>query len=70
VHVDKKTVLTTQLYVDDDLNAEVYETAPYSDHTGRDTYNDGDGIFDSSGLMTVTKKGAGYLGLINLGVDV
>jgi protocatechuate 3,4-dioxygenase beta subunit len=68
VHVDKKTVLTTQLFADDDLTETVYRASPYSSHTGRDTRNADDSIFDKSGVMTIQKRGAGYLGLINLGI--
>ena len=73
VHVDRTTVLTTQLYFDETVNDAVFATAPYSDHTGRDTTNDQDSIYRESGLLTVTRRDADpvpYLGLINLGVDV
>ena len=70
VHIDKSTVLTTQLYFDEALNDEVFATAPYDEHTGRDTLNGDDSIYDSSGLLTVQKQGDGYLGVINLGVDI
>ncbi len=69
VHVDKETILTTQLFFEDALNDAVYATAPYDDHTGRDTTNDADSIFDEVGLLTVRRVGSGYLGVINLGVD-
>lgn len=69
VHVDKKTVLTTQLFFDDTLTDAAYTVAPYSDHTGRDTRNDGDSIFDKSGLLTVARSGDAYLAALNLGVD-
>lgn len=70
VHIDKKTVLTTQLYVDDDFTDTVYKASPYSDHTGRDTMNATDGIYDKSGLMTMETLDDGYLGVINVGIDV
>jgi protocatechuate 3,4-dioxygenase beta subunit len=70
VHIDKKTVLTTQLYLDESLNDDVLATSPYDEHTGRDTTNDNDGIFDRSGLLAVQRQGHGYLGAINLGVNV
>lgn len=69
VHRDKRTVLTTQLYADDALTDQVHAAAPYDAHTGRDTTNDTDGIFDRSGLLTVQRSGEGYLGVINLVVD-
>ncbi|HKG50760.1 MAG TPA: intradiol ring-cleavage dioxygenase [Actinomycetales bacterium] len=70
VHVDKRTVLTSQLYMDEALNEAVYATSPYDERTGRDTTNDTDNIFDESGLLTVQKESNGYLGVINLGVNV
>ncbi|WP_430334430.1 protocatechuate dioxygenase [Rhodococcus sp. ACT016] len=71
VHVDKKTVLTTQLFFDDALNDEIFSTiSPYTDHTGRDTRNDTDGIFDKAGLMVTSRQSDRMLAAINLGVDV
>jgi protocatechuate 3,4-dioxygenase beta subunit len=70
VHVDKKTVLTTQLYMDEAVNDAVFATSPYDEHTGRDTRNDNDHIFDASGLLSLRTSGNGYLGVLNLGVDV
>lgn len=70
VHIDKATVLTTQLYFDEDLNDQVYATTPYVERTGRDTTNDNDSIYDETGLLTVKRQDDGYLGLINLGIDV
>jgi protocatechuate 3,4-dioxygenase beta subunit len=72
VHIDKKTVLTTQLFFDEALLNEVYATDPYSDHTGRENNvtNATDGIYDDAGLLTVAKQSDGYLAAINLGVDV
>jgi hypothetical protein len=70
VHVDKKTVLTTQLYMDEAVNDAVFATSPYDEHTGRDTRSDNDHIFDASGLLSLRTSGNGYLGVLNLGVDV
>jgi protocatechuate 3,4-dioxygenase beta subunit len=69
VHRDSTTVLTTQLYMDESVNDAVFATSPYDEHTGRDTTNDQDTIFDSSGLLTTQKTASGYLGVINLGID-
>jgi protocatechuate 3,4-dioxygenase beta subunit len=69
VHVDKRTVLTTQLYADDKLTDTVYTASPYSARPGRDTRNADDSIFDKSGVMTIRERGTGYLGLINLGIN-
>lgn len=70
VHLNRATVLTSQLYFDDAYSDAVHATAPYSSHTGRDTRNDTDGIYDASGLMIVQPSGDGHLALLNLGVDV
>jgi hypothetical protein len=70
VHIDKKTVLTSQLYVDDDFTDTVYKLSPYSAHPGRDTTNATDFIYDKSGLMTMKTLADGYLGVINIGIDV
>lgn len=71
VHVDKTSVLTTQLYFDDALNDEIFSTvSPYTDHQGRDTTNDSDGIFDESGMLTVSQQQERVLAAVNLGIDV
>lgn len=70
VHIDKTNVLTTQLYFDDTLTAKVYEGSPYASRPGRDTFNDGDSIYDPSGLLTAEADGDGYAGAINLGLNV
>jgi protocatechuate 3,4-dioxygenase beta subunit len=68
VHPDNASVLTTQLYFDDDVTAQVYEGSPYAEHSGRDTFNDSDGIFDESTVLTLSTDDDGYLGLITVGV--
>jgi protocatechuate 3,4-dioxygenase beta subunit len=69
VHLDKRTVLTSQLYFDDDFTSEVFEAEPYSGRGGRDTFNDGDGIFDDRLLMTLSEEKDGSLGVINFDVQ-
>jgi len=68
VHVDNQTALTTQLYFDEDVTASVYEQEPYASHAGRDTFNDGDNIFDEETLVKLSKEGDGYLGVISFDV--
>jgi protocatechuate 3,4-dioxygenase beta subunit len=68
LHVDRKTVVTTQLYFDEAVNDAVFATPPYDEHTGRETRNEDDSIYDPSGLVTVRKTASGYLAVINLGV--
>ena len=69
VHVDKRNVLTTQLYMDEDVNEEAFAASPYDERTGRDTFNDGDSIFDPQGLLTMSTRGDGYRGVLNLGLN-
>ena len=70
VHLNRETVLTTQLYVEDELADEVYAVVPYNDRAGRRTRNAGDGFFSEDAVLNVRRDSDGYLGLINLGVDV
>jgi protocatechuate 3,4-dioxygenase beta subunit len=69
LHVNRKTVVTTQLYFDEAVNDAVFATSPYDEHSGRDTRNSDDSIYDASGLVTVRRTGTGYLAVVNLGVD-
>ncbi|MER5865462.1 protocatechuate dioxygenase [Kitasatospora sp. NPDC002040] len=69
VHIDNDRTLTTQLMMDETLNSKVFAQAPYSGHTGRDTFNQGDSIYRDAMLLKVTEDGDGYLGVITFGVD-
>jgi protocatechuate 3,4-dioxygenase beta subunit len=68
VFISNREVLTTQLYFDDKLTDAVYMATPYSARPNRDQRNDSDGIFDERTVLTVSKDGDGYLGLITIGV--
>ncbi|MGH9041737.1 MAG: intradiol ring-cleavage dioxygenase, partial [Acidimicrobiia bacterium] len=68
VHLNNTEVLTSQLYFDEKLSSEVYAAQPYAGDTGRNTFNTDDGIFQEETILTVTKDGSGYLGVINLDV--
>lgn len=70
VHLDKQTVLTSQLFTTEDFDASVYGGEPYSEETGRDTYNDGDSIYAESGELTLSMvDGDAVRGLITLDVE-
>ncbi|WP_059036397.1 intradiol ring-cleavage dioxygenase [Gordonia desulfuricans] len=70
VHINRKEVLTTQLYFDDELSNKIYSTtAPYNTHTNRDTTNATDHIFDATGLLQASQAGGKVYAAINLGVD-
>jgi protocatechuate 3,4-dioxygenase beta subunit len=69
VHVADSRVLTTQMMFDEKLNDAVFAQAPYAVHTGRDTTNATDTIYQPSMLMKVTEDGDDYLGVILLSAD-
>jgi protocatechuate 3,4-dioxygenase beta subunit len=72
VHPNASSVLTSQLYFDDDITKKVYATSPYNQHSGRDTSNNNDRIMTSGGgappQLSLEPDGDGYLGLITIGV--
>jgi len=67
VHVDRKTVLTTQLYFDEAMSAKVYANAPYQQ--GRAQTNASDGIFDKSLVLKLSEEDEGILGTISFDVE-
>ncbi|TMR09131.1 protocatechuate dioxygenase, partial [Nonomuraea turkmeniaca] len=69
VHFSSERVLTTQMMFDEKLNSTVMAASPYSEHTGRDTFNDNDNIYQDGMLMKVTKEDDGYLGVIVFAAD-
>lgn len=69
MHLDSSTVLTTQFFFDEAVTDAVYAEDPYAEHTGRDSFNDTDGIFDDRLLLTLSQHDDGYLGLMTLGVE-
>jgi protocatechuate 3,4-dioxygenase beta subunit len=68
VHLDSATVLTTQLFFEDDLSTKVYEAAAYSGRGQRDQLNDSDGIFDASLVVGTKPDGDGYVGAMTFNV--
>jgi len=71
VHVGGNVVHTGQLFFSDLLTDAVYKGLPYSRRPNRDVRNATDMIFRSGGvrsLLTIRRKGAGYVGSIAMGV--
>ncbi len=68
VHLDTRTVLTTQLYFDDALSDRVYAARPYSERGARDARNGSDGIFDEALVMTAERVGDGVRGVMTFDV--
>jgi len=69
VHLSSKTLLTSQLFFDEKVTEAVYQKAPYTNHSGRDRFNDNDSIFNERLVMTTVADGDGYLAALNVGVD-
>jgi len=69
VHLDRQTVLTTQLYFDDAATDRVLAADAYGGEGESRQRNDDDGIFDPSLLLTLERAGDGYLGLMSFDVS-
>jgi protocatechuate 3,4-dioxygenase beta subunit len=68
VHLDKETVLTTQLYFDDKVSARVYLDDPYPGESNRDGFNATDPLYRKELELTLSRARDSYLGLITLDV--
>ncbi len=70
VHLDNQTVLTTQLFTTREYDDKVFARTPYAEDPGRDTFNEDDGIFDESLVMTLSDHGdgGGVLGVMTFDV--
>jgi protocatechuate 3,4-dioxygenase beta subunit len=68
LHLDKRTVLTTQFYFDDDFTDRVFSLEPYASDAGRDAYNDTDPLYEQDLELSLSKERDAYLGLITLDV--
>ncbi|GAA3001239.1 intradiol ring-cleavage dioxygenase [Actinokineospora diospyrosa] len=69
VHLNNTKALITQLMFDEALNDKVYTAAPYATHTGRDTTNANDTIYNDSMLLTVQAATNTHLAAKILAVD-
>lgn len=69
VHIDRSSVLTSQLYFDEKINSAVYATSPYSKRSGNRTTNSADSLFNQSGLVSISQQPASYLAVINLSIN-
>ena len=66
VHLDRTTVLTSQLYFDEALTDAVYAKEPYASTVARDVGNDADGIFDASLVLSGREDGDGVTAALNV----
>jgi protocatechuate 3,4-dioxygenase beta subunit len=68
VHIDNRTVLTTQFYFADDFTDRVFSRAPYASDTGRDAFNDSDPLYEPDLELTLSRAPGAYRGLITVDV--
>jgi len=67
VHLDRQTLLTSQLYFDDQVTARVHANAPYGG--APEMGNADDGIYDESLELTLREDGDGWLGVMTFDVE-
>ena len=68
VHLDRRTVLTSQLFTTREVDERVFAREPYASRTGRDVFNEDDGIYSEAGTLTLSEDGPEVTGLITLDV--
>ncbi len=69
VHLDRETVLTTQLYFDDAFSARVFASdSAYPGESNRDGFNSSDGLYAQDLELTLSAEGEAYRGRITLDV--
>ena len=70
VHVDNASVLTTQLYFDDELSSKVYAAdGAYGARGDRDRLNGSDAIFDASLIVPAKAGDDGYVGAMTFNLQ-
>lgn len=69
VHLDESTLLTTQLFFDEKVATRVYRDRRYARDSAREVTNSSDGIFDESLVLTLRRRGAGWVGAMTLDVE-
>jgi len=68
VHLDRRSVLTTQLFTDRAFDDRIYAATPYAQHTGRDVYNENDGIYEDGLQLTLSQDKAAVRGVMTFDV--
>ena len=69
VHLDERSVLTSQLFFPESVSDEVYALSPYNTRGSRTTTNASDGIFDSGAMLEVSRLSGGYRASLVIGVS-
>ena len=68
VHLDRTTVLTTQMYFDDVVSAHVFLNDRYPGESNRDGFNATDGLYRKDLELRLSRRGDAYRGLMTLDV--
>ena len=68
-HLDRRTVLTTQLFFDDRLSERVYRDRRYARGGGQRVDNASDGIFDRSLVLSTRRRPGALVGAMTLDVE-
>ena len=70
VHLDRTTVLTTQLYFDDTFSARVFtRDEAYPGESNRDGFNATDSLYEENLELTLSEERDAYRGRITLDVE-
>lgn len=69
VRMDRQAVLTTQLFFEDSLSAQVYRDRRYAREGAQQVNNAGDGIFDESLVMSTRRRSGALVGAMTFDVE-
>ena len=69
VHLDKATLLTSQLFTNREFDDKVFARQPYAGEGSRDVFNETDSIYDETLQMTLSEQGDDVLGVMTFDVQ-
>jgi len=69
VHLDRSTLLTTQLFFGEKVISGVYRDRRYSRDSRQEVNNSSDGIFEDSLVLTTRRRREGWVGALTFDVD-
>ncbi len=61
-------VVTTQVFTTREFDERIYKASPYDERADRDTFNEGDGIFDDALVLALREEQEGVLGFTTFDV--
>jgi protocatechuate 3,4-dioxygenase beta subunit len=69
IRLDRRAVLTTQLFFDDELSARVFRDRRYARDGAQQVDNAGDGIFDESLVVSTRRRSGALVGAMTFDVE-